>query len=290
MTRLGEWRRRNSGFHGGLPHLFYVLWKHGRLGLLNVESDLDVVWASQVYKFLTSKDPKEVMMCVRWLRDTMATRRAVKDASFEVILDFLNSHPDEGEHRKSTARAMMSGCCLAWCEAAFIVWGHCCAMWRGRRLTSDCRSEISRSSGLRVGKVPHCCEATITRRNWMLWRWLLTRGRAFVLCQKHPSSSKWIGNGKYMSFADYWFAIKGRLNQLPVQTVLKRTNRLRGYIHCWNCKSQPETLAHALNHCRDFMSIRSQHGEILKRTRKAIPSDLEEIFLEQEIQRRDAPT
>ena len=31
----------------------------------------------------------------------MATRRAVKDASFEVILDFLNSHPDEGEHRKS---------------------------------------------------------------------------------------------------------------------------------------------------------------------------------------------
>ena len=50
-----------------------------------MESDLDVVWASQVYKFLTSKDPKEVMMCVRRLRDTVATRRAVKDASFEVI-------------------------------------------------------------------------------------------------------------------------------------------------------------------------------------------------------------
>ena len=64
-------------------------------------SDLDVVWASQVYKFLTSKDPKVVMMCARQLRDTVAARRAVKDASFDIILDFLNSRPDEGEHHKS---------------------------------------------------------------------------------------------------------------------------------------------------------------------------------------------
>ena len=86
---------------GWIQKVSCCLWKNGGLGLPNVESDLDVVWVPQVYKFLTNKDPKLVMMCARRLRDTMAARRVVKDASFEVILDFLNSHPDEGEHHKS---------------------------------------------------------------------------------------------------------------------------------------------------------------------------------------------
>ena len=38
------------------------------------------------------------------------------------------------------------------------------------------------------------------------------------------------------------------------------------------------------NHCRGYMGmIQSRHGEILKRIRKAIPSDLGDIYLEQEI-------
>ena len=52
------------------------------IGLPNVENDLDIVWASQVYKFLASKDPKEVIICARRLRDTVAARKAVKGASF----------------------------------------------------------------------------------------------------------------------------------------------------------------------------------------------------------------
>ena len=52
----------------------------------------------------------------------------------------------------------------------------------------------------------------------------------------------------------------------------------------WRCRSQPETLAHALNHCRGYMGlIWSRHGEILKRIRKAIPAELGEVYLEQEI-------
>ena len=110
------------------------------------------------------------------------------------------------------------------------------------------------------------------------------QGKSFHSVAKHLSISEWIGNGKYMFFADYHFALKGRLNLMPVRTVLKRTKQLRGSIHCRRCKSQPETLAHALNHCRGYMGmILSRHGEILKRIRKAIPSDLGEIYLEQEI-------
>ena len=80
------------------------------------------------------------------------------------------------------------------------------------------------------------------------------------------------------------FFASWRLNQLPVRTVLKRTRQLRGSIYCRRCHAQPETLAHALNHCRGYMGlIRSRHGEILKRIRKAIPEHLGEVFLEQEI-------
>ena len=99
------------------------------MGLPNVESDLDVGWASQVYKFLTSKDPKVVMMCARRLRDTVATRRAVKDADFDEILDFLNSRPDEG----STTRVTMSDHSLVWYAEASTVWVQSCATWKEMR-------------------------------------------------------------------------------------------------------------------------------------------------------------
>ena len=263
-----------------ITSFFYVLWKHGGLGFSNVESDLDVVWASQVYKFLTSKDPKVVMMCARRLRDTVAARRAVKDARFEVILDFLNSRPDEGEHRNSNdVRSLFS-------------------LVRGsfHRLGALLCYVEGDETNLRLQIGDKLIQGTQSRQSFSLLRGryhkkqldalkaAVDQGKCFHSVSKHPSSSEWIGNGKYMSFADYRLAIKGRSNQLPVRTVLKRTNRLRGSIHCRRCKSQPETLAHALNHCRGFMGlIRSQHGEILKRIRKAIPSDLGEIFMEQEI-------
>ena len=58
--------------------LFYVPWKHEGLGLPNMESDLNIVWASQVCKFLISKDPKVMMMCARRLRDNMEARRIAR--------------------------------------------------------------------------------------------------------------------------------------------------------------------------------------------------------------------
>ena len=64
---------------------FYVPWKQGGLGLPNVENALDIGWASQVFKYLTSKDPKVVMMCARHLKDTLAARKGVKDANLWIF-------------------------------------------------------------------------------------------------------------------------------------------------------------------------------------------------------------
>lgn len=84
-----------------ITFFFYAQWEHGGLGLPNVQNDLDVWWAPQVYKFLTSKDPKVVLMCAGRLRATIAARKGVKNASYVKISEFLNSSPDNGEQCKS---------------------------------------------------------------------------------------------------------------------------------------------------------------------------------------------
>ena len=72
---------------------FYVPWRQGGLGLPNVENDLDVRLASQVYKYLTSKDPKVVITCARCLKDTLVARKAVKDAS--ILKRILKAIPSD---------------------------------------------------------------------------------------------------------------------------------------------------------------------------------------------------
>ena len=100
-----------------ITSFFYVPWKYGGLGLPNVENDIDVGWASQVYKFFNSKDQKVAVMCARRLKDTVAARRGILNADIGDILDL-----------GSTARATTSGRYLAWCAVASIAWERCCAL------------------------------------------------------------------------------------------------------------------------------------------------------------------
>lgn len=74
-----------------------------------MEANLDVAWASQVFKFLTSKDPKVVMMGARCLRDTVTAKTAVNEANIDEVLKFLNSPMDEGKyHRSTNVRSLFS--------------------------------------------------------------------------------------------------------------------------------------------------------------------------------------
>ena len=51
------------------------------------------------------------------------------------------------------------------------------------------------------------------------------QGHSFPLISQDKASSSWIKNGKYLSFAEMRFALKGRLNLLPCRVVAKRTGR-----------------------------------------------------------------
>lgn len=110
------------------------------------------------------------------------------------------------------------------------------------------------------------------------------QGRAYHHISKSPVSSSWIQDGKYMSFAEYRFAIKARLNILPTKTVARRAGKSQLDTKCQKCKLQPETLGHVLNACTPNTGLmRERHNKILERLVKAVPSDLGDKFKEQKL-------
>ena len=109
------------------------------------------------------------------------------------------------------------------------------------------------------------------------------QGRSFHAISLHPASNHWIPTGSYISFAEYKFALKARLNLLPVGTVAKRTRRVSDDT-CRKCRAQPESLGHVLNACTHNMGLmRQRHNAILERLVKAIPKEGKDVFVEQAI-------
>ena len=87
-----------------------------------------------------------------------------------------------------------------------------------------------------------------------------------------------------MSFSDYRFALKARLNLLPTKTVVKRIGRPINNINCSRCNQAPETLAHILNACSPNAGLmRERHNSILKRLVKAVPQSAGNKFVEQKV-------
>ena len=114
------------------------------------------------------------------------------------------------------------------------------------------------------------------------------QGRSFRLISKHPSGSHWIQDGSFVSFAEYRFAIKWRLNLLPTKSVIKRARKPHLDTTCPKCKSQPQTLGHVLNACTPNTGLmRERHNAILQRLSRAIPASEGDKYLEQKV--RNAP-
>ena len=116
----------------------------------------------------------------------------------------------------------------------------------------------------------------------------IEQGRTFHLVSKHPSSNNWIRDGSFVSFAEYRFAIKGRLNLLSTKTRLKKIGKPLSDTICPKCKLQPQTLCHVLNTCTPNAGLmRERHNTTLHRLTNAIPDSEGDKFLEQKV--RNAP-
>jgi len=217
-------------------------WKFGGLGIPCVADDLQVAWASQAYKYLTNKDSHVKSVATQQLLDTTRARTRCTLPSPDDVLQFTNERSEATQH--SDIRSLWS--LLPGCLSSI-----------GAKLQTG-----SEDLELKVGdttlkahehhKVSGLLRDCLNQHHLEQWKKATDQGRCANNVSRHPSSNHWLSTGKYTSFAAYRFAIKGRINTLPVYTVQRRTRTLRDSINCRKCHSQPETLAHVLNHCRDW--------------------------------------
>ena len=125
-------------------------------------------------------------------------------------------------------------------------------------------------------------KAHLQERRLQTLQQLEDQGRTFLATASHEASNHWIRQGHYTSFSTYRFALIARLNLLPTGTSQKRIGKFNGDPKCRRCGSQPETLAHVLNHCPTTVgAMREQHNTILGRLIRAVPATMGNKFTEQ---------
>eukprot|EP00731_Ephydatia_muelleri_P034302 Em0054g25a len=106
------------------------------------------------------------------------------------------------------------------------------------------------------------------------------QGRAsFSTCLSEPSNHFTYA---YLTFPQYRFALRARLNLLPTRTVQVRCGKRLPDTRCRQCHLVPETLSHLVNHCLPNMGmIRDRHNAVLERLIRAIPPSMGDKFKEQ---------
>ena len=98
------------------------------------------------------------------------------------------------------------------------------------------------------------------------------QGRASFSTCLNKSSNYFTYSGAYLTFPQFRFALRARLNLLPTHTVQARCGKVIPDTRCHHCHLVPETLSHLVNHCLHSMGqIRERHNTVLERLIRAIP-------------------
>ncbi len=256
---------------------FFHLPSHmGGLGLQSVEDSLEAAIVIRVLKCLMSKDLLVLGLACDQLRATILNRTGESPEDVQQVLTFLHTPPPPGEYAKGDVRSL---------------WSMVRKALKFLDVTIETGAEdtyhlIFGSYSAKAGKWEEVAAVLKRAREQRRLKLVLEskdQGRSFHLISKDQSSNHWIAGGRYTSFAAYRFAIKARLNLLPVKTVVRRTGKNISTT-CPRCKSQPESLGHVLNACQPNTGLmRARHNVILERLVKAIPKEGRDVYVEQSI-------
>ena len=255
-------------------HLSQVL---GGMGVPSVGVESHVARAAQTFKFLAdTRDPYIRDVALHQLSETVAKRAPRLDPSKqEDLAEFLNGTAAPGEGRAgdlqslwSAARASLTigGATVELTRDSAILHTHRNnkLTWQKRKLAFQELREAFRERHLRDLK-----ENT-------------DQGRAFDSISLHPDSTFFTYTGAFLSFPQYRFIHRARVNLLPVRTVQARCRKVVPSTQCRICGRVPETLAHIINHCHHNLGmVRERHNAILERIVRAVPEHMGRKMKEQ---------
>ena len=110
---------------------------------------------------------------------------------------------------------------------------------------------------------------TSRSRNWLKkWTSLAEQGGLAQTFSQTPESNFWIRDCRFMRYREYRFAIKARLNLLPVAAHKIKYGGSVASTRCKGCTGNIETQEHMLNVCpRNMPQIKARHDKVMERQR-----------------------
>ena len=244
----------------------------GGLGIPCITDEIDVHLAATAFKLLATPDVTVKGVAYHHLGIVSEKRNRGSEVNITNMEIFLNSSPSPGEGKMGDIRSIWSivRSSLVRCDAVINL--------TTSKISCNGRT-ISWTGKKNTGRA---LRANLLKQHVSNLHRASDQGRTSHCVALHPSSNHWIRSGKYISFGEYRFAIKARLNLLPTKTVLKRSGKPTTNTSCPGCNMEQETLAHILNHCPwNEGLIRHRHNAILHRLAKAIPRTRGIQYLEQ---------
>lgn len=244
----------------------------GGLGIPCIVDEIDVHLAATAFKLLSTPDAIVKGVAYHHLSNVAEKRTRSNAVNTDLMEMFLNSSPTPGEGKTGDIRSLWSIV-----RSSLVRCGAVINLATGK-ISCNGKS-ISWAGKKNAGRA---LRANLLKKHTSNLHQANDQGRSSHCVALHPSSNHWIRSGKYISFGEYRFAIKARLNLLPTKTVLQRSGKPNINTSCPGCNSEQETLAHVLNHCpRSEGLIRHRHNAILHRLSKAIPRTRGIQYLEQ---------
>ena len=246
----------------------------GGMGVPSVEVESHVARAAQAFKFVAdTRDPCIREVALHQLSETVAKRAPSLDPSkLEDLAEFLNSTAAPGEGRAGDLQSLWSAARASLANGGATI-----------EITQDSAIlHTQRDNRLKRKLAYQELREAFHERHLRVLKENADQGRAFDSISLHPDSTFFTYTGAFLSFPQYRFIHRARVNLLPVRTVQARCRKVVPSTQCRVCGRVPETLAHIVNHCHyNLGMVRERHNAILERIVRAIPEHMGRKMKEQ---------
>lgn len=301
---------------GSTPHFIFSHRANGGLGLVRLVRNAQLLLVTQACRMLTAEDP--TIVGVARHRLASAIDRAKGDASSDAgVTRFLGGDGLSTQERLHTF-TQKSRHTSFWADARR------CLLDLGVRLnfvggklqsvthSGQAEKPIDRRRAetpavarpaVEVDFLPRLCTQKLRQfardAETAAWKTRRVQGAAARCLELDPyaTHSRFIWTGTGMSYRQWRFAFRARLQVLYTRVQLTRFSNARGGqtaadAHlCRVCHSASETLEHVLNHCMPlFRMVTARHNNIVQRLVDALPRSTQRVLLDKqpvaEIRRR----
>ena len=273
--------KRSLGLPGRVcDAFFYVPTNQGGLGLRSVEDELGNLMMTHAVKMLTSPDPLVRGVAMISLDGTIKKRLGETEGP-EDRWRFLS-----GQIRR-TREGSRGDISTLWSRVRDFV-GEA-----GVRLHGG-TDEDPKPTGVSVGdrEIPGDFRRVLLRelrtkraQSWLKkWTSLGEQGSLAQTFSQTSESNFWIRDCRFLRYREYRFAIKARLNLLPVAAHKIKYGGSVASARCKGCTGNIETQEHMLSVCpRNMPKIKARHDKVMERLVRAIPGSLGTKFLDQTV-------